>query len=81
LAKNRELDLAWSGRLFLKPAKLVFQLGHATAEAFQNFPGFGRDGHAVFAVMARGGTAFDGIFKLFAAGAAGAGAVSGRHVD
>jgi len=65
-------------RLFLQTAELVFQLRHAAAEAFQNFPGFGGDGHTVLAVVARGGAALDGIFKLFAAGAAGAGTLAGR---
>ena len=52
-------------------------MGHAGAEAFQNFAGFGGDGHAVLAMMARGGAAFDGIFKFLATGAAGAGALAG----
>jgi hypothetical protein len=73
--------LLWSrhrrGGFFLLAAQLVFELGHAIVEALQNFPRFGRDGHAVLAMVARGGAAFDGIIKLLAAGAAGARALTG----
>ena len=64
-------------RLFLKATELVFQLGHAAAEAFQNLARLGGNGHAVLAMMARGGAAFDGIIKFLAAGAAGARALAG----
>src|ERR1035437_4618919 len=67
------------GGLFLKAAELVFQLGHAAVEAFQNFSHFGGNGHAVVAMVARGGAAFDGIFKLFAASATGAETLAGRN--
>lgn len=66
-------------RLFLEAAELVFELGHAGAEAFQNFAGFGGDGHAVLAMVARGGAALDGIIKFLAAGAAGARALAGER--
>lgn len=66
-----------SGGLFLKATKLVFQLRHAVVEAFQNFPRLGGNGHAVFAMVARGGAAFDGIIKFLATGAAGARALAG----
>jgi len=69
--------LRWRGGLFLKAAELVFQLRHAAAEAFQDFPGLGGNGHAVFAMMARGGAVVGGIFILLAAGAAGARALAG----
>ena len=64
-------------RFFLLAAKLVFQLRHAVVEALQNFPRFGRHGHAVLAMVARGGAAFDGIIKFLAAGAACARALAG----
>ena len=56
---------------------MIFQLRHAAAEALQDFSRFGGDGHAVFAMVARGGAALDGIIKFPAAGAAGAGALAG----
>ena len=59
-------------QLFLQAAELVFQSSDAAVEAFQYFPGFRRDGHAILAMMARGGAAFDGIIKFLAAGAASA---------
>jgi hypothetical protein len=46
-------------------------------EALQDFPRLGGNGHAVLAMVARGGAAFDGIFKFLAAGAAGARALAG----
>lgn len=76
-AKNRELNSVWRGVFFLQAAELIFQLSHAAAEAFQNLAGFGGDGHAVFAMMARGGGALGGIIKFLAAGAAGAQALAG----
>jgi hypothetical protein len=60
-------------------AKLVFQLGHAVVEALQNFSCGGGKFHAVCAMMARGGTALDGIFIFFAAGEAGALAQAGSE--
>src|ERR1035438_1323951 len=65
------------GGFFPNAAQLVFELRHAVVEALQNFPRFRRHGHAVLAMMARGGAAFDGIFKFPAAGAAGALALAG----
>jgi hypothetical protein len=65
------------GGLVRKTAEGALQLGHPTAQALQDFARFGRHAHAVFTVMARGGIAFDGVFKLFAAGAAGAEALAG----
>jgi hypothetical protein len=69
----------WRSGLFLQVAELVFQLRDSGVQAFQNFPRLGGDGHAVFAMMARGGAAFDGVFKFLAAGAAGAGSLAGAE--
>jgi hypothetical protein len=71
-----KLSRRW-GRFFRQAAKLVFQLRHAAVEAFQGFARLGGDGRAILAMMARGGAAFDGIFKFLAAGATGALALAG----
>jgi hypothetical protein len=57
-------------------AKQDFQLSYARVKTFQSFPRFGWNGHAVLTMVARGGAAFDGIFKLLAARTAGAGTFS-----
>jgi len=55
----------------------MFQLRETRVEALDGFAGLGGNGDAVFAVMAGGGAAFDGILKFFAAGATGAEALAG----
>ena len=45
-------------------------------EAFQNFAHVGGNDDTVRAMMTRGIAALDGIFELFPAGAAGAGALA-----
>ena len=49
----------------------------AAVKSLQSLPRLGRNGHAVLAVVARGGAALDGIIKFLAAGAAGAEALGG----
>ena len=66
-----------AGGFFLEPAQLVFKLGHAVVEAFQNFAHVGGKDDTVRAMMPRGIAALDGIFEFFPAGAAGAGALAG----
>ena len=65
------------GQLGFQTAELKFQLIDAAVEALEGFPGFGRNDHAVFAMMARGGVTFDGVLEFFAAGATGAKALAG----
>jgi hypothetical protein len=62
---------------FLEPAQLVFELGHTVVETLQDFAHVGRKNDTVRAMMSRGIAALDGIFELFAAGAAGAGTLAG----
>ncbi len=73
---NQRLRGRRSG-FFLLATELVFQLRHAVVEALQNFPRLGGNGHAVVAMMARGGAALDRIFKFLAASPAGARALTG----
>src|SRR5450631_4213953 len=75
-AKKIELNSVRGGGFFLEVTELVFQLHYAVAEALQNFSCLGGNGHAVLAMMARGGAAFDGISKFLAARAADAGTFS-----
>jgi len=65
------------GGFFRRGAEGALQLGHAVVEPLQDFPGFNGHDHAIFAMMPRGGIALDGVFKFFAAGAAGAEALAG----
>ena len=66
------------GVQFCRPiSELMLQLGHAGAQAFQRFAGLGGNGHAVFAMVARGVAALDRVFKFFAAGATGVRALAG----
>jgi hypothetical protein len=63
----------------VETVNLVFQAGHARAEAFKDLPHFGRDDRAILAMVAGGGAAFEGVLKLFAAGATGAGTFTRWH--
>ena len=55
---------------------MTFELGHAKAEAFQNFAHVGRKADAVGAMIPGRVAALDGIVKLFPAGAEGARALT-----
>ena len=62
---------------FRQTAQLILQLGDAIVQALQNLSCRRRERHTVLAMVPRRVAAFEGIVKLFAAGAAGAQALAG----
>lgn len=63
----------------MQPLHQPLQRGDARGQPLGHDAQMGWNQHAILAMMPRGGAAFDGILKLFAAGAAGSGTLTGSN--